>query len=56
MRVTTLLRYFEQEEIKILTLREPLEKWTDVHGANLLNLLYMKSHRHGRFHFKAMLC
>lgn len=38
---TTLLKYFEQfGKAQILTFREPLEKWTNFHGSNLLDLVY----------------
>lgn len=38
---TTLLNYFKHlDNTEILTFREPLEQWTDVHGANLLDLMY----------------
>lgn len=38
---TTLLKYLKQLGTdQMLTFREPLEKWTDFHGSNLLDLVY----------------
>lgn len=38
---TTLLKYFDQiGQTKISTFGEPLEQWTNMHGYNLLDLLY----------------
>lgn len=38
---SSLLKLFERNKnIKILTFREPLEKWTNINGINLLDLMY----------------
>lgn len=38
---TTLLKYFDElNGAQVLTFREPLEQWSNFHGANLLDLMY----------------
>lgn len=41
---TTLLKYFDDcEPTRIFTFSEPLARWTDFHGSNLLELLYRET-------------
>lgn len=44
---TTLLQELKKMgDFNIQTFREPLEKWTDVHGENLLDMLYTQPEKH----------